>query len=179
MSLNSIFYHLLSQIQTRFSDSSLDILDALYMPKHVVATGNWKPKFSKFLEIYKDDLSEPRHLTIELEMWSEKCKMAERQSLPLSLTDVLLFAGKVYIPNIHTAFQIFAKVPVTTCTCERSISSVRRLKTYLHNSMSESRLKGLALLNIHRTIAVDINEVINRSASKHPRRMALADILTD
>ena len=112
-------------------------------------------------------------------MWSEKCKMAESQILPLTLTDVLLFADKVYFPNIHTAFQIFATVPVTICTCERSISSLRRLKTYLRNSMSESRLKGLALLNIHQAIAVDINEVIDRFASKHPRRMALVDILSD
>ena len=149
------------------------------MPKHVVATDNWKPKFSKFLEMYKDDLPEPRHLVMELEMWSEKCKMAESQILPLTLTDVLLFADKVYFPNIHTAFQIFATVPVTTCTCERSISSLRCLKTYLRNSMSESRLKGSALLNIHQAIAVDINEVIDRFASKHPRRMALVDILSD
>ena len=103
--------------------------------------------------------------------------LSQIQTLPLTLTDVLLFADEVYFPNIHTAFQIFATVLVTTCTCERSISSLRRLKTYLRNSMSESRLKGLALFNIHRAIAVDINEVIDRFAFKYPRRMALVDIL--
>ena len=45
--------------------------------------------------------------------------------------------------------------------------------------MSESRLKGLALLKIHQAIAVDTNEVVDSFASKHPKRMALADILTD
>ena len=64
------FEHLLSQIQTRFLNSSLDILDALYgMPKHVVATDNWKPKFSKFLEIYEDDLPEPRHKWLKVRLF--------------------------------------------------------------------------------------------------------------
>ena len=64
------FEHLLSQIQTRFLNSSLDILDALYgMPKHVVDTDNWKPKFSKFLEIYEDDLPEPRHKWLKVRLF--------------------------------------------------------------------------------------------------------------
>ena len=43
--------------------------------------------------------------------------------------------------------------------------------------MTESRLLGLALLNVHREINLNIDAVINRSAMKHPRRMMLADIL--
>ena len=94
------------------------------------------------MDAYKDDLPEPRYLTTELEMWSEKCHLTD--SIPTTLSDVLIFADKLCFPNIYTEFQLFATVPVTTCTCERSISSLRRLKTFLRNSTSETRLKGLA-----------------------------------
>ena len=152
------------------------MLDALYgMPENVVTRDDWKQEFSKFLETYKDDLPLPYFLETELDIWNKKCKIS--QKLPTTLRDVLLFADKSDFPNIYTAFQIFATIPVTTCTCERSISSLRRLKTYLRNSMSESSLKGLALLNIHREIHLDIDEVIDRFAAKHPRRMVLTDIL--
>ena len=42
-------------------------------------------------------------------------------------------------------------------------------KTYLRNSMGDSRLSGLALLSIHREIEVNPAEVLDRFA-KAPRR---------
>ena len=165
--------HLRSQIQTRFSETNLDVMNAVYgLPKNVITCPNWKKKFSKFLDLYQDDLPQPRFLDTELEMWSERCRM-EKGPLPSKLTDVLPFVDRVSFPNIYTALQIFATIPVTTCTCERSISVLRRLKTYLRSTMSESRLTGLALLNVHREIQLDTEEIINEFAMKHPRRMML------
>ena len=97
----------------------------------------------------------------------------EKGPLPSKLPEVLLFVDKINFPNISTAFQIFATIPVTTCTCERSISVLRRLKTYLRSTMSESRLKGLALLNVHREIHLNTEDIIDESARRNPRRMML------
>ena len=96
---------------------------------------------------------------------------------PSTLPDVLKFFDKTTFPNVYTVLQIFATIPVTTCSCERSISRLPRLKTFLRNSMSEGRLKGLALLNVHREIHLDVDKVIDSFAAKHPRRMLLNDIL--
>lgn len=43
--------------------------------------------------------------------------------------------------------------PVTMCTVERSFSSLRKLKTYLQNTMNACRLNNLFLLHMHDTIA--------------------------
>ncbi|XP_077283750.1 zinc finger MYM-type protein 1-like [Arctopsyche grandis] len=51
--------------------------------------------------------------------------------------------------------------PVTTATSERSFSTLRRLKTYLRNTMSENQLNGLALLNIHRDINVSAEKILD------------------
>ena len=43
-------------------------------------------------------------------------------------------------------------LPVTSYEAERSFSStLRRLKTYLHTTMSQERLNGLALLNVYKS----------------------------
>ena len=66
--------HLKSQIQTRFSENNLDILDASYgLPRNVLVYPDWKTKFSSFLKMYKDDLPQSRFIGTELEMWSEQC----------------------------------------------------------------------------------------------------------
>jgi len=40
-------------------------------------------------------------------------------------------------------------LPVTSCEAERSLSTLRRLKTYLRTTMSQEQLNGLALLNTY------------------------------
>jgi len=43
-------------------------------------------------------------------------------------------------------------------------------------SMTEDRLNGLAVLNIHKEIPIDIDEVINRISRQKQRRMKTAKI---
>ena len=63
------------------------------------------------------------------------------------------------------------------CEAERSISGLRRLKTYLRSTMTGERMNGLALLAVHRCISVSVKETIDAFASKQPRRMKLSFIL--
>ena len=169
--------HLTSQIQTRFSDRNMAIFNGFYaFPERVVSLVNWRKKFEAFLEECIDDLPEPRYLNTELSMWEDHCRRIDGMP-PTTLSTLLPTIDKVSFPNIFTTMQLLATLPVTTCTCERSISVLRRLKTYLRNTMTENRLNGLALLNVHRDIHLDINEVIDCFAIRHPRRMKLLDIL--
>jgi len=65
-----------------------------------------------------------------------------------------------------------AVLPVITTSNDRSFSSLRRLKTYLRSTMGEDRLNGLASLNIHRDINLDINQALHEYFST-PRRVNL------
>ncbi|MGH0134772.1 UNVERIFIED_CONTAM: hypothetical protein FKN15_005167 [Acipenser sinensis] len=49
-------------------------------------------------------------------------------------------------------------MPVSTASVERSFSCLRRLKTCLRSTMCQEKLTGLALLNIHRDMEVDIKD---------------------
>ena len=45
--------------------------------------------------------------------------------------------------------------------------------------MDEQRLTGLALMNVHSDMSLDIEEMINTFAKKYPRRMKLKNVLED
>ena len=54
-----------------------------------------------------------------------------------------------------------ATIPISSssCDCERSISTLRNLKSYLRNTMSHGRLNGLAVMDTHAEIELDLNEL--------------------
>lgn len=81
--------------------------------------------------------------------------------------------NKEIFPNVHILLKILVTLPVTTCSSERSFSTMKRLKTYLRNSTSESRLNGLALMSVHRRINVPTEEVIDLFAAQKARRLNL------
>lgn len=73
-------------------------------------------------------------------------------------------------PTIHRFLQIGATLPVSVASSERSFSTLRRLKTNLRNKTRQDRLNGLALLNVHRDIAVTELEIVE-IMSKNNRRL--------
>ena len=55
-----------------------------------------------------------------------------------------------FYPAINEAVVILLTLPATTCTIERSFSTMRRVKTWLRATMADDRLSGLCMLSIHR-----------------------------
>ena len=72
----------------------------------------------------------------------------------------LAFISKDTFPNIYSALTILATMPVSTATAERSFSTLKSLKTWLRDTMCQSRLTGLALMHLHRYVDVDIESVL-------------------
>ena len=168
--------HLSLQIKTRFSDQNVKLFNAFYaLPQNLQDTC-WKEKFSVFVSMFECDLPEPRYLAIELKSWESYLEMFHGQR-PSTISDLLPCIDKITFPNLYAARQIAATIPVTTCSSERSISVLRRLKTYLRNTMQECRMNGLALLHVHREVPLDVEPILERFAREHPRRMKLLDIL--
>ena len=64
------------------------------------------------------------------------------------------------LPVMNELFKILWTMPVNTCECERSCSSLRRIKTYLRNTIGQVRLSGLALLNIENEFPIDYDQIV-------------------
>ena len=97
---------------------------------------------------FDGDLPSTLTLFQEIDRWKSFCQ-EEQMNKIVSLTDALKIANPILFPNISVILQLLLTLPVGSCTCERSFSAMRRLKTWQRSSMGETRFNGLALLNIH------------------------------
>jgi len=98
----------------------------------------------------------------ELQLWQRKWSRVNKNTLPDDVMALIDACGDGLFPVISELLKILATLPCTTCTAERSFSTLRRLKTYLRNCMKADRLTGLALLNIHQDIEVNVDFVLER-----------------
>ena len=123
------------------------------------------------LEYYEEDLPSPSSLDTELHL--RKCKWRSfSQPLPDTPADALAFASESMFPNVRQLLCLVFTIPVTSCECERSVSVLCCLKTYLRSSMGQERLSALALMHILYGMELNLDEIINIFA-----RMVLSDIL--
>lgn len=77
------------------------------------------------------------------------------------------------LPELTKIVRLILTVPVTMCSAERGFSGLRRLKSYLRNTMTSTRLNNIAVLNCHRSYleAVDIDQILNEFISKNTVRL--------
>ena len=80
-------------------------------------------------------------------------------------------------PNIFVLLQLACTLPVTSCECERSAGTLRRLNNYMRASMGKERLSSLALLHIHYNMDIDLDCFVDVFAKRHPRRLELTSPL--
>ena len=64
---------------------------------------------------------------------------------------------KVAFGELLKMLQLTLTIPVTSASCERSFSALKRIKTYLHSRMGNERLSNLAVLAIEREATNVIN----------------------
>ncbi|XP_047002713.1 52 kDa repressor of the inhibitor of the protein kinase-like [Schistocerca americana] len=124
-------------------------------------------KYEQFLE------SSSLLMKGELKLW--KKKWVDESKRPETATEALKDCNKQFFPNVYVLLQIFGTIPVTTSTPERSFSTLRRIKTYLRNTMGQVRLNGLALANIHKEREMDIENIIDIFSKEKQRRMSMTN----
>ena len=130
---------------------------------------------------YGQDIPNYAGLPAELLLWERmwKTKSDRREDIPDSIDAILEQIEKGAYVNIYTILQILITIPISSASCERSISTLRNLKTYLRNTMVQDRLNGLALMHSHREMELDLEQIIDLFANLHPRRMRMENILND
>ena len=181
---------LLVQMEQRFTPKNLALYSGFnLLPSIMIRTPSWKSMLQPFLDVYQSTITDFADIAGELDLWQKywegefKTPSALLEQQCASIAEVLKKCEvddlKTTFPMIYECLRILGTVPVTTCECERSISVLRRLKSYLRSTMSQDRFTSLALLHIRREYEHNLDVIINRFAARHPRRMKLIDILND
>lgn len=172
--------HLISHIQSRFSEHQKTALLGLHLIPSIIVTKSlaeiWDT-LQPLQVLYAHDLDDNfASFRPELHSWYLKWKEEEnhhgRESLPTTLAFTFPQSSPYYA-NIDILLRILCTLPVTSCSAERSFSALKRTKTSLRSTMTNSRLTTLTLLHIHQNISVDITQAIDEFARANPRRMKL------
>ena len=154
--------HLLSELRYRFGDQQraallcLSIVPSLFVS---IESADHMSRFKALSDLYEGDLPSPECLESELHSWKMKWQKELEDhgdsSLPTCLMQTLTHVSSMY-PNISSLAKILCTLPVTTCTAERSFSSLKRNKTAFRSTMTNTRLTGLTLYHVHQDISIDL-----------------------
>lgn len=92
-----------------------------------------------------------------------------------NLNDVKEVIEKQTYPNLYKLLQVALSIPISSATCERSFSSMRRIKNWLRSSMAQDRFTFLSILNIERDITnkVNVDDIVNKFAEKDRKIMLI------
>ena len=84
----------------------------------------------------------------------------------LSTTQLML------LKTVCRLFQLLMILPATNATSERSFSALRRIKSYLRNTMSQARLNHLMILHYHQDVCdkLDLKSIANEYIRKNETR---------
>ncbi|XP_066025462.1 52 kDa repressor of the inhibitor of the protein kinase-like [Pocillopora verrucosa] len=173
--------HVLQQLNTRFQDDVFVCYKGIsIIPSVLLATDPaWKANVLEFCNHYRQDIPNYAGLQAELLLWERLWKGRDNRGdiIPDSLEATLKDIDKDAYVNIYSMLKVLITIPISSASCERSISSLRNLKNYLRNTMTQDRLNGLALMHAHRDMDFDLERIIDLFAELHPRRMRMANIL--
>jgi hypothetical protein len=161
----SVFIPFLDHMTTHLSKCFLnhkEIISSLetLLPNHISNTS--KGPSRECLDLYSSVLPDSGALKEEFLLWKTKCLKIDKNERPSNALQLLSECDGIFYPNIRKMLEILVTLPISTATAERTFSSLRRIKTYLRPTTSESRLFGLALLSIHNDISVNPDEVVSK-----------------
>ncbi len=126
---------------------------------------------------YEEDLPSPDLVDFELKRWKAQHQDMDPDMRPDSCAKALKCCDPDLYPNLSVLLQLACTLPVTSCECERSGSTLRRLSNYMRGSMGQERLSGLALLHTHYDFPIDIEKVVQEFFRLHPRRLHIDTVL--
>lgn len=116
------------------------------IPPSVEKLHKWTDSLDQLIEFYEEDgILEGKATTQgEFHLWHETLKSNFHEHdtpLPVSAMEGLLRCDEAFFPNIYRLLQILATLPVSTATSERSFSTLKRLKTYLRNTIGQVMIR--------------------------------------
>ena len=120
---------------------------------------------------YGNDIDES-HLTLHLSMLNDLRRRAPPPISVVQISDaVKLFSDNdpwmQLLPDVVSLLKLYLTFPVTSCTAERSLSSLRWLKTFLRSTVIQARLNHVAVLHCHREQPIVLEEICNSFIQKN------------
>ena len=135
---------------------------------------NYQNELDFVLRFYANDLTSSP-LKTQLQLFTTTLSTYEQPTLReiVDLFKSMSPAQRDSMSEICTVLKFIQVVPATNAVSERSASALRRVKSYLRSTISQSRLNNLMLLHIHkdRTDKLDLKACSNEFVTGNNHRM--------
>jgi hypothetical protein len=173
--------HLLQELDNRFSQINSSAIPGLLLLPCNLEKLNDK-KMQKIYESFETDLPSPRTFHQEVRLWKRYWN-ANMTNAPKDMPSTLAFISEANLekqyPNIVQIIRLLLVIPVTSSGVERANSILGRVKTESRSTMGQDRMNALILLYMHKDITIDIEQVIDIFAKRHPRKMLFINPLSE
>lgn len=157
---------LLEELKTRFALNSQTLTSfQIFMPGFA---GIDKMSSFKNLSMYYNEWCAETIIETEYRNW---CEIVKNLNYNLDVIEVMNNCNSNLFPNVYRLLKILATIPVTTCSAERSFSTMKRVKNYLRNRTGHERLSSLILLSVHHTLHPNAETIFNLMFAKKSRRI--------
>ena len=171
---NTVMDSMITELDARFSDSHCLLM------KGIQCLNPTDENFAKisciqaFAECYGADMEDLGHELHQAKRLLERSSKDTNFINPSTILSFLSFLTpfKAAFHELHRLCKIAVSLPVSTASCERSFSALRQIKTYVRNSMVETRLSAVAVLAIEneRVQLLNVDDVLNVFAKRHGNR---------
>uniref|UniRef100_A0A0K0DZX3 Dimer_Tnp_hAT domain-containing protein n=1 Tax=Strongyloides stercoralis TaxID=6248 RepID=A0A0K0DZX3_STRER len=94
---------------------------------------------------------------------------------PVGMYKLIIGGLQSTFPNVETILKIFLTIPISNASGERSFSTLKRVKNYLRNSLSQCRLSHLSMMFIENDIvnSLDYENLIDKFAKAKARKVPI------
>ena len=159
-------------LNQRFNDNDQSFLKRL--EEFVIGkVSDSKEVATEIITFYEEEfrgIADADRIILHRDMTLDLMKNLNLSLKPKCIHDIVKFFLKSenmsslsFVLSIKVLLQIFLTIPVSTCTCERSFSAMRRLKTYLRSMLTAQHLNQISVLHVHKQITrnIDLEKLMN------------------
>ncbi|QQP57217.1 Zinc finger MYM-type protein 1, partial [Caligus rogercresseyi] len=158
-----------SEVERRFDQEGLRIAAGREQAVLEAAQG-------KRVDVGSPELSpfSREQLSIELDILRDVCRGREVFTIQdvVSILHTLQPQTRSMLSEVEKLIKLCLALPISVAASERSFSALRRLKTWLRNTMKQERLTHLAIMNAHSDLLdeCDVSALLEEFISRSTER---------
>ena len=163
---------ILGELKRRFENKNLKIMRAIQ---------SCNPQSSEFLN-YETIYPLTDHYSLNVNLLQTECRLGQHTFKDKELESVREFWEEACgfdsaFSELKKLLQIALTIVVSTASCERSFSALKRIKSHLRTTMTDERLANLATLSIEKSVCtiISLESVIDKfNRDDNNRRIVLS-----
>lgn len=166
----------ISQLNDRFINHNEIIQGFQLLFLNAPLTEQQEKLIKNLAVFYANDVENSLNVLAEVKIWHHQVFKLRVKTILKMITAIeeICNCNIDLYPNVYKLLKILLTLSITSCEAVRSFSTLKRVKTYLRNSISAFKLNGLSTLNIHREITVTTDEIIKQLSEK--KRLTFCNI---